>query len=142
MSWQTGIIRCGSIQTGFYNYLKNEFEWPTKDTDLAEFCRVFPKALETIPSVKGPEAEANLMIRRFWKGWEQIRREAVERGDFRLEDDILMLEGHRPVVQYVREMQNAGFRVNTDYLNITMVINPWPVIPTSGLLYVTVGQKV
>ncbi len=125
-----------------YSFLADHFDWPTKREDLKAFREMYPKANEPAPEKDETETEANRMIQRFWKGWESVRREAIAKDEFDPRDDIFMLEGHRPIGQYVSELREQGFETQTDYLSNTMITNPWPLIPTSGLLYLTVGQKV
>lgn len=123
-----------------YEFLKSYFEWDSKEADLREFARMYPKALETAPLLSGPEAEANYEIQRFWKGWESVRKEAIAKGEFQPGDDILMLEGHRPVYKQIDEMRPIGMSTNPNHVGDFMSENPIPLLPTSGLLYLTVGN--
>jgi SAM-dependent methyltransferase len=92
-----------------YEFLKNDFDWETKNKDLAAFRRMFPKATETAPALEGSEEMANKMIRSFWRnGWAEVRKEAIEKGEFQPCDDILMLEGHRPVGRYMDTGETAA----------------------------------
>ena len=120
-----------------YEFLRDDLEWETKDEDLASFAAAYPKFTEQASKLSGSEEEANLMIRRFWKAWADVRMEAIENGTFRPEDDILMLEAHRPVETYKGSMM--FLTCNTDIP--VMSANPWPLLPISDLLYVTVLQK-
>ena len=129
-----------------YTYLKDDFDWPTKEGDLAEFARRYPKALET--ALEDPLNEAsNADIRKFWKGWEAVRRREVAAGQFNPNDDILMLEGHRPVERYVETLRVAGLEADdaaVDGLKKDGVVasNPHKVLDTdSRILMVTVGEK-
>jgi len=92
-----------------YQFLQG-LDWETKDADLEAFRKEFPGSTgmgvhEDSPSLR----EANHHIRRFWEGWAKIRAEAIAKGEFDPADDILMLEGHRPVLRYVDEMRAAGY---------------------------------
>ena len=127
-----------------YSYLEKEFDWPTKEEDLAEFARRFPKALEQAPEDPLNEA-SNADIRKFWKGWEKVRREAIESGTFNLNDDIMMLEGHRPVEKYVKAFKGAGLFVDKEIgMEKAGILsgNPHKVLNTdSRILMVTTGTK-
>ncbi len=128
-----------------YKYLQEQFNWSTKETDLAEFARRLPKALE--PALEDPLNEAsNVDIRKFWKGWEAVRTREIAKGDFNPNDDILMLEGHRPVERYVEAFERAGLLVDGAAIEglgeIGIVSNPHKVLDTeSRILMVTVGEK-
>jgi SAM-dependent methyltransferase len=125
-----------------YQFLRNEFNWETKQEDLQKFLGAYPKALEPIPEhINDPFKEADIEIQRFWKGWEAVRSAAINRGEFQPEDDILMLEGHRPVYQQIRTMKDVGFSVDEIGRFFILTANPMPLLPTSGLLYLTVGKK-
>lgn len=114
-----------------YRYLQ-EFSWETKGHDLDAFRRTFRYALEKAPELDGLDEQTNHMIREFWRGWVRVRKEAIERGQFNPEDDIWMLEGHRPVERYVEEMQKAGFRLYKD---------PIQLLPDCRLLMTVVARK-
>lgn len=127
-----------------YRYLQESFDWPTKEEDLIEFSRKFPKALEQAPEDPLNEA-SNEDIRKFWKGWEAVRRREIEAGRFNLNDDILMLEGHRPVERYAEAFMGAGLYVDKEWLMEDADIvssNPHKVLDTdSRILMVTMGTK-
>jgi SAM-dependent methyltransferase len=123
-----------------YEFLKNDFEWPTKDQDLEAFVKAYPKALETAPALSELNETANAHIRKFWKGWEAVRKREIGRGNFKPEDDIFMLEAHRPVEQQARSMVDTGFVLPT-YVLDWRIENPKQLVPDAGILYVTVGQK-
>jgi SAM-dependent methyltransferase len=124
-----------------YEFLKNEFEWSTKDADLDAFVRAYPKALEQAPTLSELGEGANRHIKKFWKGWEAVRKREIERGNFKPEDDIFMLEAHRPVEQQVGAMVDTGFVLPTHVLD-WLIENPKQLVPDAGILYVTVGQKI
>ena len=91
-----------------YEFL-NGFEWGTKEQDLRRFAEKFPKALEKPPELSILDENANKMIRDFWRAWTDVRKEAIEKGDFDSNDEIHMLEGHRPVDKYCEELLKVGF---------------------------------
>ncbi len=114
-----------------FEFLKR-FDWETKHSDLDDFARAYPKALESPGRVgSSAEFEANATIRNFWGGWADVRRKAQEAGEFRPEDDILLLEGHRPALQYARELFEVGFNhVTSERL-----------LSGNDLLYMTTAKK-
>jgi len=124
-----------------YEFLKNEFEWPTKDQDLEAFIKAYPKALETAPALSELNECANAHIKKFWKGWEAVRKREIERGNFKPEDDIFMLEAHRPVEEQLKSMVGAGFLLPADVMD-WRIETPKRLIADSDILYLTVGQKI
>lgn len=128
-----------------YAFLRDEFEWETKEHDLEMFAQMYPQ-YKNAPSgytIRKSYNEADRMIRRFWKGWEAVRNEAIQSGDFDTTDDLVMLEAHRPVEKYETELKEAGLWTKpSGYLNEVLSENPWPVLPTSNLLFVTVAYKI
>jgi SAM-dependent methyltransferase len=120
-----------------YDFLRG-FEWETKEKDLAEFARVFPEALQKTPAeASAKDSAANNMIRRFWRdGWAKVRAEAIAAGTFQPEDDIIMLEGHRPVERYEEEMAKAGYQLDAGFTP-----NPLQILPDSGILNRIIGRK-
>lgn len=114
-----------------YEFLNSEFDWETKAADLAAFRKIFPLAAEPAPSLTGRDEIANRMIRSFWKGWANVRRDAIQKVEFLPCDDILMLEGHRPVERYIETGEAAGLR--TESLT--------PLVDGSSILNLLVFQK-
>ncbi len=128
-----------------YEFL-DTFEWETKDQDMEAFCKMYPMAMDKSPPVTGPDKNANNMIMDFWKGWADVRKNAIEKGEFNPADDILMLEAHKPVERYIEEGKNVGFRTYTNGVQRLMddgVItdNPMPLVEDSSILQTTVLQK-
>lgn len=123
-----------------YEFLKS-FEWPSKKSDLDKLQRRYPKASEVSLEKDPMLAEANRMIERFWRAWSEIRTREIQAGRFDYNDDFYMLEGHRPVDRYIEELIAAGFKIDAPYIEGTMARNPFPLLPTSDILQVTVGQK-
>ncbi len=128
-----------------YRYLQECFDWSTKEKDLAEFVRAYPNALEAAPEDPLNEA-SNIDIRKFWKGWEAVRSREVAAERFNPNDDILMLEGHRPVERYVEAFERAGLLVDDAAIEgldeVGIVSNPHKVLDTdSRILMVTIGEK-
>jgi SAM-dependent methyltransferase len=97
-----------------YRFLQT-LEWETKEDDLLKFNISYPMAHGTPPEDPLNDA-SNENIRRFWRSWVEVRREAIEREEFDPRDDILMLEGHRPVERYIEEMERAGFWVPSPFI--------------------------
>lgn len=133
-----------------YHYLQQSFEWETKEGDLREFAQRFLQGVTAGYSPSDPLNDAsNEDIRKFWKGWASVRAGEISAGRFNLNDDILMLEGHRPAERYVDEFDYAGLQTERTALAVdalidsgTLATNPHKVLPTgSRILMVTVGQK-
>jgi len=122
-----------------YQYLQ-EFEWETKDEDMASFTEMFPKALDDAPELDNPLDEAsNDHIRSFWRdGYAVVRAEAIGRSEFSPDDDILMLEGHRHVERYFEDLRKVGYRIEADGL---IDENPNQLLPDSRILMATVAKK-
>jgi SAM-dependent methyltransferase len=129
-----------------YEYLKECFDWETKDRDLATFAEMYPKALESAQTVTGADFKANEMIKEFWKSWSEIRTEAIKRGEFSPEDDIFMLEAHKPVERYIETGYKVGLKSESrdiDKIAASCVIaeNPHRLLDDSSILYTTLLQK-
>ncbi len=130
-----------------YLYLRDHLDWPTKGEDLVTFALNFPGAWEDTPEDPLNEP-SNHDIRGFWKGWGSVRTAEIGGGRFDPNDDILMLEGHRPVERYVEEFGRAGLSVNSEGVAGlipagVLTSNPHKILPTeSRILMATVGQKV
>jgi SAM-dependent methyltransferase len=134
-----------------YEFLKNEFEWPEKEEKLKEFVQTYPKALEQAPALSEINEGANRHIRKFWKGWEAVRKREITNGNFKPEDDIVMLEAHRPVERQIEAMKEVGFAIDSPYVLALQVeqgehadghTNPIRLVEDAGIHYVTVGQKI
>lgn len=123
-----------------YDFLRREFEWETKDEDLAAFRHLFPQSTKKHPETSAPLVEANNHIRHFWKGWAKVRAEAIEAGEFEPEDDILMLEAHRPVRRYRQEMEAAGYELFAEEL-MDETPNPQLLIDGNEILTQIIAQK-
>lgn len=130
-----------------YRYLEKEFDWKTKDRDLAAFCAMHPKAREPAPELSGPEEVGNAMIRKFWgkEGWAKVRSEAMASGQFQPCDDILMLEGHRPVGRYMEAAERVGLYPNLAGAQLVhdgvMPANPHALVDGSSILDLLVAKK-
>lgn len=129
-----------------YTFLKDNFEWEGKENDLQAFCHMYPKALEEAPKLSGNDLNANKMIQRFWKAWEEVRTNAINIGEFKPEDDILMLEAHKPVERYIEEGKKNRLNIGRGVIDLyTDEIMKWipadPLLEDSSILYTTVLQK-
>jgi SAM-dependent methyltransferase len=128
-------------------YLMYNFDWETKDADLAAFCQMYPRAKEPAPKLlHGPDEKANEMIREFWIGWANVRRDAIAAGEFQPCDDILMLEGHRPVERYIETAESAGLSTTGYGVQRMMEYgilpsNPHQLVKGSSILNIVVFQK-
>jgi SAM-dependent methyltransferase len=124
-----------------YEFLKDEFEWPTKEQDMEAFVRAYPKALEKAPELSELDAASNRHIKRFWRAWEKVRKREKDASVFRPEDDIFMLEAHRPVERQNEVIEQIGFRLDTHAITELQNPNPRMLVPDAGILYVTAVQK-
>jgi len=124
-----------------YEFLRDEFEWPTKEHDLEAFVRAYPKALEKAPDLSELDAASNRHIKRFWKGWANVRKREKDSGAFGPEDDIFMLEAHRPVERQNEAIERVGYGLDTPAIRELQNPNPRMLVPDSGILYATIGQK-
>lgn len=127
--------------------LREDYEWPTKEEDLEAFKQAYPGAIEEPPELQAGDAEANRMIREFWKSYGRIKAEAIAKGEFSKDDDILMLEAHRPVERQMEEMERAGFLRDSPVVTEELIDalgldgNPHQMLPSSRLLMFSVGVK-
>ncbi|MCX6815911.1 MAG: class I SAM-dependent methyltransferase [Candidatus Aenigmarchaeota archaeon] len=124
-----------------YEFLKEDFEWPTKSEDLEAFAKAYPKALEKAPELSSLDASSNANIKKFWKSWAKIRGEDVAAGNFKPEDDIWMLEAHRPVERQNEAIQQVGYKLDTPGIRTLQEENPRGLVEGSGILYVTLAEK-
>lgn len=130
-----------------YQALKEDYEWSSKEKDLAAFLSAYPMALMHIPEPENPvEKEANRMIRRFWQSYGRIRAREIGKGTFEERDDIFMLEGHRLVERQAEAMIDAGFAFGTKRLHeltwdFGLNGNPHQILPGSSLIMFTIGER-
>lgn len=119
-----------------YEFLESldqeEYNWPTKNQDLKSFRKTYSLSRnQKIGIINAREEKANEQIRGFWRGWAKARSEAIQKDEFDERDDLLMLEGHRPVTYYLENMIEAGLRTE----RITSLL------PDSDLLMLVAGRK-
>ena len=130
-----------------YEFLKT-MDWETKEEDLQAFADTFPKSTEPAPELSPLDEMSNVQIRKFWRdGWVPTRKEAIERGEFDPKDDILMLEGHRPVERYHEQLEDCGFQTETPlikelYQEAGFTTNPQQHNNDSRILMTITGQKI
>jgi SAM-dependent methyltransferase len=124
-----------------YEFLRDEFEWPSKEEDLGVFVDAYPKALQKAPDLSTLNAEANKHIQKFWKAWGNVRKREKDSGAFRPEDDIFMLEAHRPVEMQNEVIQSVGYKMDTPAIRELQDPNPRRLVPDAGILYVTLAEK-
>ncbi len=121
-----------------YNFLR-KLDWDTKKSDLRNFVQAYPKAAEEAPLLEGAELVAYEMIQRFWKGWADARADAVRTGKFNPNDDIFMLEAHRPAEKQNEEIFKSGFKLYVPGIGET---NPFYLMGyESSLLARSIFQK-
>jgi SAM-dependent methyltransferase len=131
-----------------YEYL-NTFEWETKDRDLEAFRQMYPQATQKAPVIEAAaDNAANAMIMDFWRGWADVRAEAIRGGSFKPGDDILMLEGHRPVQRYIDDGLEVGLYNPWTSPTVTQLSeagilkgNPMPLKEGSSILNTVVFEK-
>lgn len=130
-------------------YMLQQFYWPTKEEDLKEFVKCYPKALDpTIEFSSDPYRKENQQIIDFWKCYAMVRTTE--------ENQFFILEGHRPVERYMEEMQKVGYDLNSPNIirmisNGTLEKNPYALlrtqnvyfqdVPASKLHMLTVAQR-
>lgn len=110
-----------------YRFLTN-FNWPKREEGLEHWLKIYPQAYD-IPELsdKMEDRVAVEEITRFWLAYKKIADEAS------LDHNAIWpLEGHRPVSQYIKGMQEAGLLTDV----------PHQLLPDSTLLMITVGNKV
>ncbi len=123
-----------------YEFLQ-EFDWPTKQEDLDAFVAAYPKALDEAPDISDLDAGSNRNIKKFWKSWADVRKREIDSGVFRPEDDIWMLEAHKPVEKQNQALVDAGYRLDTRQIRDLQDTNPKRLVEDAGILYATVAQK-
>lgn len=130
-------------------YMLQQFYWPTKEQDLKEFVKCYPKALDPeVDFMSDPYRKENEQIIDFWKCYARVRTTK--------ENQSFILEGHRPVEKYLEEMQKVGYDINSPDIirmmsNGALEENPYALlrtknvyshdIPASKLHMLTVAQK-
>ncbi len=111
-----------------------QMDWQTKKEDLNRFVKIYPLAREDVGNCKDlAEERANEQIIDFWRNYAAIRI-----GD----GAHIILEGHRPVKKYVKEVEASGFRTDTKDIREITNENPLRIMTESSLLCVTIGQKI
>jgi len=127
-----------------YQALREDYDWPSKEEDLARFLAIYPNATER-PWSDDFDFEANRMIREFWRSYGKIKAQEIADGQFKEEDDILMLEGHRPVEQYLKELDAAGFLLSSRIPELIEALklngSPHQLLPDSSILMFTLASK-
>ncbi len=123
-----------------YEFLQ-EFDWSTKHEDLDAFVAAYPKALDKAPDLSDLDASSNRNIRKFWTSWANVRRREIDAGVFRPDDDIWMLEAHKPVERQNEALVQLGYKLDTPKIRELQDTNPRRLIEDAGILYVTVAQK-
>jgi len=113
-----------------YKFLQ-DFDWHGKEKDLKNFENAYMKGVDLAPKLAGIDEYTNEMIRNFWRSWIQVRKEAIEKGEFDPRDDIWLLEGHRPYERYIDEMIKTNFTINKCQ----------QLLPDSKLLMLIASQK-
>ncbi|MBI4225797.1 methyltransferase domain-containing protein [Candidatus Roizmanbacteria bacterium] len=125
-----------------YQFLQS-FDWPNKQVGLKHWLETYPQAKSAISEPEVPaERQANIDITNFWLAYAEIVKQNGHLGS----NAIWPLEGHRPVREYVKAMQQAGLRLDSDSISKLIrsgVINanPYQLLPDSSLLMLTIGQK-
>jgi len=113
--------------------LMQQLTWAGKGADLAAFLTRYPAAARWPRKRMTPaQRHANMQITAFWLAYAQ-RPHPPGR-------EFLVLEGHRPIRDYVRCLQRAGLRVPRR-LPGQRGPNPRFILPRSELLAVLVAQE-
>ena len=82
----------------------------------------------------------------FWKGYADVKSRAQQAGEFEPCDDILMLEGHRPIRRYVSEFGRNGLNRHTKQVSELrqdgiLESNPLQLVEGSSILNTLVMEK-
>ena len=113
--------------------LLTELDWVSKESDLCNFKRIYPRAVRNCSKLKKEDMIANEMIKNFWKEYCSVRKYG--------KSNFMILEGHRPAEKYIDEMKKVGFKTGTDLIKKLILHNPYQILPNSSLLCLTIGQK-
>ncbi len=129
-----------------YQALLMDYEWPSKEEDLKMFVSAYPKTLEIPPGLSDPDLMANTMIREFWKDYGKIKAELIKKGEFEKDDEIMILEGHRPIERQIEDMHKIGYKTDTVYVmrlvdDLGLNGNPYQMLKDSRIIMFTIGHK-
>ncbi|MBI3190768.1 class I SAM-dependent methyltransferase [archaeon] len=124
-----------------YEFLRDDFDWPVKEEDLKRFSDAYPKSMEPAPELLLLDAGSNRNIKKFWRSWAEIRKNEIDENKFNPEDDIWLLEAHRPVEKQNEVIQDIGYKLDTPRISELQKENPKRLIDDTGILYVTLAQK-
>ncbi len=124
---------CLSTHPAIVLSLLMQLDWPGKDSAISLFEEMYPAARQ-IPheAVRVEQQQANSQIIRFWTVYASKRQ--LPAGNF------FVLEGHRPVRYYIKEMCQAGFEI-IRMITSSRIPNPQFLIPRSELLAVIAARK-
>jgi len=121
-----------SAHPAFILSLLDQLDWCNKRQDMQRFKRAYPRATEIPPLLTARQRRANRQIMAFWVHYAQLNEQAS--------DKFYVLEGHRPVAHYLRELIDAGLDVPS-LIPQTQDPNPVLLLPDSELLAVSVAHK-
>ncbi|MBI2133498.1 class I SAM-dependent methyltransferase [Candidatus Woesearchaeota archaeon] len=130
-----------------YNALLKNYQWETKEADMNRFVHVYPSALEKPPLVTNPfEQEANrIILDVFWPQFGKLRAGLIESGEFNAWDDLLQIEGPRPVEMQNMELKRTGYVLESDEIAMIKealgVRNPHQLNNQNTLLMGTLAQR-
>lgn len=144
--WHTYRWTCPCYTYDFLERTDDKyFGWTKKGTLLDEFRKTFPNT-DHKPSkhdLAGPDGKGAEELEKFWRGWMEIRKGSIEKGTMHPNDELIMLEGHRPFQWYQDAMRenNLFFVGPTPYIGNVIPSNPWQILPDSSLHAITVATK-
>jgi SAM-dependent methyltransferase len=129
-----------------YNCLLKTMEWPEKEEGMKAFLEAFPNATEALPRMGHYSQNEVETFARYWQAWNVRRHKEIADGNFDFRDDFFAVEGHCPYEVYVRELNNAGYFLNTpvsDDMTREGVIsgNPDQIEPIHNLIVGMFAQK-
>jgi SAM-dependent methyltransferase len=121
------------------------FEWANKGAFMDEFAYLFPRAKGyfSTPQMDPADARAIEEIGRYWRdGWAEVRLEKIKSGQLLPQDEQIVLEGHRPVEEYVLEGKKAGLTATEGVVYDGILhANPQQVVEGTNLNMVLVLRK-
>lgn len=112
---------------------------------MDEFASLFPKAKEQLDlsKISADDRKAMEDIENYWtKGWAEVRLEKIQKGLLLKTDEQIVLEGHRPAKEYVKEGSKYCLSLDDEARELSsMKSNPEQVVPGSNLNMVMVMKK-
>ncbi|MCB0318300.1 MAG: class I SAM-dependent methyltransferase, partial [Bdellovibrionales bacterium] len=147
--WHNSMWEHPKTVYDFFNSFDSA-EWPEKEIFLETFCQAYPAARISAPFVSDLKDPENLdehllaceKITSFWKAWAKIRKDCLRAGRLNPNDELVLLEGHRPGHHYEEEMRKSGLNTDIPVLrDLFRGHNPFGAVPHSRLHMISYGRK-